>query len=404
MRWKMPAAIVLLVVGVGAVAFAVTGGPGGSRAAQPQYLTATAGTADVAETVVANGSLAWVTTYALDFGTAPTVSNASTTSTSTGAGNGTWSVKTVDVAVGDTVKKGDILAVADTSTLARDLRVARANLSAASIQKTVAKGQLDDAVGTDPRRQARIGYQNALSQYTQAQGQVADLEAQIARATIVAPADGTVVAVNAVAGADISSGPAIQLSSGALQATADFTESDLSSLKVGQPASVTVDAVGATLDGTVAAIAPSGATSTGSVVTYAVTIDLTSPPATARPGMSAKASVIIAQATGVLVVPAIALDGSALGYSVLVIGPDGTAQSRDVTVGLVTSTQAEIQSGLQPGETVVIGTTAAQTTTTTGGGGLGIPGGGFPRGGGGGGGGGTNPGGGGGGTNPGTQP
>jgi macrolide-specific efflux system membrane fusion protein len=248
---------------------------------------------------------------------------------------------------------------------------------------TVAKAQFDAATGTDARRQASIGYQNTLSQYTQAMGQVVDLEVKIARGTIVAPADGTVVAVAAVAGADISSGPAIQLSSGPLQATADFTESDLPSLKVGQPARVTIDAVGATLDGTVAAIAPSAASSSGSVVTYAVTIDLTSPPPTSRPGMSAKASVIIAQASNVVAVPAVALGGSALGYTVLVIGPDGTAQSRDVTVGLVTSTQAEVKTGLQPGETVVIGTTAAQTTTTTGGGGLGLPGGGFQRNGGG---------------------
>lgn len=396
MRWKMLAAIVLLAVGVGAVAFAVTGGPGGSRAALPQYLTATAATADVAATVVANGDLARATTYNLDFGTAPTVGDSTS---STGAGNGTWSVTTVEVAVGDAVKKDDVLATADTSSLARDLQAARSSLSAAKSQKTIAKGQLVDATDTDARRQARIGYENAVSQYTQAQSQVIDLEEQIARATIVAPADGTVVAVGAVAGADISGGPAIQLSSGALQATADFTESDLPSLKTGQPASVTVDAIGATLQGTVAAIAPSAASSSGSVVTYAVTIDLTSPPATARPGMSAKASVIIAQATGVLAVPAVALDGSALGYTVLVVGQDGTAQSRDVTVGLVTSTQAEIKTGLRAGEAVVIGTTAAQTTTT-GGGGIGIPGtgGGFQRNGGNGGG--TNGGGNGGGTQP----
>ena len=396
MRWKMPVAIVLLAVGVGAVAYAVTGGPGGSRTAQTQYITATAANADVSETVVANGSLARATTYNLDFGTAPTIGASTST---TGGGNGTWSVKTVKAAVGDVVKKGDVLATADTTSLARDLSAARSSLSAAKSQKTIAKAQLDATTTTDTRRQARIGYDNAVSQYTQAQGQVADLAAQITRAKIVAPADGTVVAVAAVAGVDISSGPAIQLSSGALQATADFTETDLPSLKLGQPASVTVAAIGASLDGTVAAIAPSAASSSGSVVTYAVTIVLTSPPATARPGMSAKASVIIAQATGVLAVPAVALDGSALSYSVLVIGQDGTAQSRNVTVGLVTSTQAEIKSGLQPGEAVVIGTTAAQTTTTTGGGGLGIPGtgGGFQRGGGNGG---TNRGGNGGGTTP----
>ena len=131
-------------------------------------------------------------------------------------------------------------------------------------------------------------------------------------------------------------------------------------------------------------IAPSAASSSGNVVTYGVTIELTDAPAAARPGMSAKASVTIDSADGVLAVPAVALNGSALnGYTVQVVGADGSAQARDVVVGLVTSTQAEIKSGLQAGEAVVIGTTASQTTTTTGGGGF-FPGGGtFNRGGGG---------------------
>ncbi len=371
MRWKVPAAIVLVAVGVGAVVYAVIGGPGGSRAANSQYLTASAATADIADTVDATGSLARATTYDLNFGLAPTVEDASGNG---GSGSGTWSVTAVKVAVGDVVKKGTVVATADTLSLRRDLVAAKASGSAAKTQRTIAKKTLDNASGTDAIRQARIGYQTAIAQYTQAQGQVADLSEQIARATITAPADGTVVAVNVVAGADSAAGPAISLATGPLQAVADFTESDLPSLKTGQSSSVTVDAIDATIDGTVSAIAPSAVSSSGSVVTYVVTIQLTSPPASARPGMSAKASVTIAQAPGVLAVPAVALNGSALtGYTVLVVGADGSIESRNVTVGLVTSTQAEIQSGLQAGESVVIGTTAAQTTTT-GGGGFGIPG------------------------------
>jgi RND family efflux transporter MFP subunit len=401
MRWKVPAAVVLVAVGVGAVVFAVTGGPGGSRAANAQYLTATAATANIADTVDATGTLARATIYDLNFGVAPTVEGAS--GSGGGSGSGTWSVKEVKVAVGDAVKKDDVLAVADTTSLRRDLAVAKANESAAHSQRTIAKSTYDSATGTDAIRQAKIGYQNAVAQYTQAHGQVADLTLQIALATITAPADGTVMAVNVVAGVDSTTGPAISLASGPLQAVADFTESDLPALKTGQPASVTVDAVGATVDGKVSAIAPSAASSSGSVVTYAVTIQLTSPPLAARPGMSAKASVIIASANGVLAVPAVALNGSALtGYSVLVVGADGSTVSRVVTVGLVTSSQAEIQSGLQAGEAVVIGTTAAQTTTT-GGGGFGFPGGVFRSGGGGNGnngGGGNGNNGGGGGTQP----
>src|SRR4029077_16313214 len=101
MRWKVPAAVVLLVVGAGAVVLAVTGGPGGSRASGPRYLTATAATADVADTVVAQGTLAQATTYGLNFGVPPSVTDAS----ATGTGNGTWSVTEVKVKEGDAVKK-----------------------------------------------------------------------------------------------------------------------------------------------------------------------------------------------------------------------------------------------------------------------------------------------------------
>ena len=381
MRWKVPAAIVLLVVGVGAVVVAVTGWPGGSRASRTQYLTATAQTADVAQTVVADGSLTRATTYDLNFGVAPSVEDASGNGAS---GNGTWAVTKVDVVVGDTVKKGQVLATADTTDLTRQLKSAKASQSAARSSRLAAKSTYDSASGTDARRQAWIGYQNAISQYTQAQSNVADLEDQIARATIVAPADGTVDAVTAVAGADLTTGPAITVSSGALEASADFTETDLPSLKTGQSATVAVDAIDANIQGKVTAIAPTATSSSGgggsSVVTYAVTIELPSPPATARPGMSAKATVTIVQATNVLAIPAVALNGSALGYTVLLIAPDGSAESRDVTVGLVTSTEAEIKSGLQSGDTVAIGTVADQNATTNSGGGL-FPGGAFPRGG-----------------------
>ena len=40
MRWKALAAVALLVAGVGAVAWAVTGGPSATGASETQYLTA----------------------------------------------------------------------------------------------------------------------------------------------------------------------------------------------------------------------------------------------------------------------------------------------------------------------------------------------------------------------------
>jgi hypothetical protein len=101
--------------------------------------------------------------------------------------------------------------------------------------------------------------------------------------------------------------------------------------------------------------------------------------------MTASVAVTTAQAADVIAVPAIALVGSAGSYGVRVIAADGTSQVTPVEVGLVTSSLAEIKSGLSGGETVSIGTVSARSsTTTTIGGGVGIPGvgGGFGGGGG----------------------
>jgi macrolide-specific efflux system membrane fusion protein len=190
--------------------------------------------------------------------------------------------------------------------------------------------------------------------------------------------------VNVVAGADVPSGAAITLETTDYEVTAEVVESDIASMKLEQPATVTVSALGVDLDGTVTAIAPtsssSSASSSGSVVSYAVTVALTKPPATLRPGMTADVTITTASVSGVLAVPAAALRGAAGNYSVLVIGADGTPVAHAVTVGLITSSLVEIKSGLTAGDVVATGTSSTQRTTTgTGGGGGGtfvVPGGG----------------------------
>ena len=67
--------------------------------------------------------------------------------------------------------------------------------------------------------------------------------------------------------------------------------------------------------------------------------------------------------------------GSAGNYSIRVIAPDGSASVVPVTVGLVTTNLAEVQSGVNEGDTVSIGTVSSRTTSTSAGtGGVAIPG------------------------------
>jgi macrolide-specific efflux system membrane fusion protein len=388
MRLKLFAIVLLLVVG-GAAVFVTLGGLPRSAAASTTFLTSTAAVADVTNDVAATGSVASATTWSLAFGAAPTTATASSSS-GAATQDGTWTARTVTAKVGDVVKKGDVLAIATNPTLAADIVAAKNDWTAAELQRLEASDGYDSAVtagNTASIRQARSALLNARNGVASAHQKLLDLKSEATLNQLVAPADGTVTAVNVTAGADVPSGAAITMATSDYQVTAEVVESDIAAMRLQQPATVTISAIGADLDGIVTAIAPTASSSSGSsssVVSYAVTVSLTKPPATLRPGMTADVTITTASASGVLAVPAAALRGAAGNYTVLVMTSSGTPEAHAVTVGLITSSLVEIKTGLSAGDIVVTGTSSTQRSAS----GTGIGGGGgnfvVPGGGGGG--------------------
>lgn len=375
MKLKVLALVVLVAVGVGAVAVG-SGIIGAPAAASTEFLTANATVGDVIDDVAATGTLASTEVYGLIFGADPYLDNGSDSPPSS---ERTWTVSTVDVAIGDRVAKGDVLATADTATIKRDLTNATADLRSANINLAIARENLaaaEDDGDTDAERQAQVGLygaQKAVSQASEARGSI---QAAMKAATLRSPIAGVVTALNIRVGFDAPSGPAIVIASSTYQVTTDVVESDLAEIKVGQAASVTIDALDADVQGTVSAISPVAGDSSSGVVAYPVTVTLTNAPAEARAGMSADVSITTASATGVLTVPSAALQGTTGDYAVRTLGADGTPQRTPVDVGLVTSTTAEIKSGLAEGTAVVTGTAADLIgTANQGNGGFGGPGG-----------------------------
>ena len=380
MKTKIVAVLVLAAVGVGAI-YVSLGGFSAQASAPTQSLTATATTGDGTDDVAATGTLQSAVRYGLVFGADPYLVTASSSAPQVSA---TYPVTNVDVKVGDTVKKDQVLATADTADLQRQLasarntqQSARVGLNAANATRTTA----DSSGNADQIRQAKIGQLNAQNQLADAQQQVRDLQKQILGATLKAPVDGLVTEVDVQAGFNAPSGNAIVVDGNGFQITTDVVESDLGDLAVGQPAAISISAIGADVTGKVSAISPvAGSSSSGSssVVSYPVTVTLDSVPPKARSGMTADVTITIASATNVLTVPAAALRGSAGDYRVLTLDAGGQPVSTPVTVGLVTSTTAEIKSGIEAGTAVVTGTSSTRTGTTTTSGGFGA----FPVGGG----------------------
>jgi len=208
----------------------------------------------------------------------------------------------------------------------------------------------------------------------QAQQALDDAQRALDGATLVAPVDGTISTVNIVPGAVTPSSDAIQMTTAQMEVAAEFAESDVPSLAPGQKATVTISAIGDEVSGTVLAVEPVASTSgASSVVSYSVRVGLDNVPAKALAGMSAQVSVTIEEADKDVAVPSIALIGRAGSYSLQIVNADGSVSLRQVDVGLITSSLAEIRSGVAAGEEIVTGTASSLNSSS----GTGFPGGGL---------------------------
>jgi HlyD family secretion protein len=199
-------------------------------------------------------------------------------------------------------------------------------------------------------------------------------EQALANATLRAPFDGKVGAVGIKVGDRVGGGTGgsganattIDIVSDQLQVQAQVDESQIASVKVGQPAQVSVDAIAQTqqrpLNGKVASVSPLGTTTQG-VVNYAVTVEVTEGArAGLLPGMTAQANIVLAQANNVLAVPNRAVRRSAGGASVQVL-ENGAPKETSVQVGLSDDRYTEVI-GLAEGTLVVMPSSTGASSTT----------------------------------------
>jgi HlyD family secretion protein len=179
-----------------------------------------------------------------------------------------------------------------------------------------------------------------------------------------------------------------------MQLTVSVSESDIGSIKVGQPATISVAALPSkefAAKVTSIALLP---TSSSGVVSYDVTLRLTQTSTRLRPGMTATATIITAQADNAVNVESAAIS-SAGSSSTVTVDTNGKMVVTPVITGIVGTSSTQIVAGLHAGEEVAIPistqistSSSATSSGTLGGTGAGLGGAGFGGGGFGGGGGG----------------
>jgi multidrug efflux pump subunit AcrA (membrane-fusion protein) len=154
-----------------------------------------------------------------------------------------------------------------------------------------------------------------------------------------------------------------------MKARVQINEVDLKNVKVGQKASIALDAVpDLKLTGKVLTVAPVGV-STNNVVTYDVDLSFDTQDARIKPLMTCTADITTADIPTALTVPNAAIKTNAGSDYVEMLDSQGAVQQVPVKIGMANDTLTQITSGLKAGDQVITGTSTSTTTTSSGGGG-----------------------------------
>jgi HlyD family secretion protein len=236
---------------------------------------------------------------------------------------------------GEAVRKGQLLVDLDAGPLAREVEALEASLRMAEIAVREQQVALRDAEATLARRRelhasglvsreeldraevaaesARVRLEQIREQVTQARAGVEKGRDELAKTRLVSPMDGVVTELRAekgesvVAGLMNTPGTVILVVSDMSRITGEFQvdEHDVASVKVGQPAKVTVEALeGKTLGGEVTEIRQTAIKQLASdVPTFTVKVALEDGHDALRPGMTARAVIETERRPNALSVP-----------------------------------------------------------------------------------------------------
>jgi HlyD family secretion protein len=223
------------------------------------------------------------------------------------------------------------------------------DLQTALAQLTRARADLDAL--TSPSSSTVL---QAQAQLEQARLALADAQQQLASATIVAPFDGVVLAVNANPGEAVAAHTALIVMADprAVEVESTVIEEDMSAVKLDEPVNLFFDAKpDATATGRVARIVP--VRTTGDRLLYPIYISVDQLPPGLVSGMTVDASVVVDTRSGVLRLP----------RELVRVRSDGTAQievwngtqieQRMIKTGLRGDSFVEVIDGLSEGDQVV---------------------------------------------------
>jgi len=294
-------------------------------------------------------------------------------------------IRAVNVEVGDQVRVGTVLAIASSSTAGVELTAAKVGLAAAKKSLHAAKENYDvvkkssENLSDDDREQKRSSAKSEIasaeSAVASAQSSVAQAQDSLSKLTLTAPVAGTVLAVNRTVGESTNSNngtdssdsdsdePFVTIANlGTWYVDCDFSEADVAKVHKGDAVDITFGSLpDETFTGTVKSIDLT-ATTSDSVTTYGVKVQITSAPKELRDGASATVTVTTASARDVLAVPTSAVTTDSQGQSTVKKVVNGRSTAQVVQIGIKGDLFTQVTGGLKEGDTVELGATSTSSS------------------------------------------
>ena len=229
----------------------------------------------------------------------------------------------------------------------------------------VAQQEVDDSQGKDLAAEAQVEASKSSLQSAQSQHSVTQAKRQHDQvlydySKITAPFAGVVTQRFANLGTLVQAGtnsstqamPLVRLSQDDLfRLVIPVPESYVRYLHIGDSVSVMVPSLNRTFPGKVARFSVDVKEDTRTMHTE---VDVQNPNRVLIPGMYAEATITLEQKAGVLAVPLQAVDRQGDQTTVYVVPPSGKVEIRAVTLGIQTEKEAEVLSGLEDGDLVVV--------------------------------------------------
>jgi len=230
----------------------------------------------------------------------------------------------------------------------------------------IAQQELDDAQSKDLSSESQVDATKAEAAGAQQHAEVAHTDNDRVQAlqnytNVVAPLDGVIVWRYADTGALIQSGtnsneqdiPIVRLSqSGLLRLRMPIPENDVQFVHIGDLMKVRVDAIGRSFTGKIVRFTRDVNFETRTMETE---IDVENQDLSISPGMYANTEMQLGHAENVVTIPVEALVLSGSQETVYLLDGSNHIRTRNVEVGLRGSKLAEIKSGLEAGDRVILG-------------------------------------------------